>query len=307
MKFVRKVCLPPGIFRIIYTIAFIILLCPAGLFARQFVVLKSQDLGPYNETVNGILSSTKNTPQVFSLSGDSEKINQVAAVLSTPPDLFIAIGTQSAAAIRSVYPQSSMIFAMIPRARGQSLVDRKTSGIYLDLTFESQLKLIQKMLPKVQRVGIVLSEDNQLADERDLVRKGQEMGFTIVIRRTPDVSRFSDVLSTIIDQIDLFLILPDPLWGQKETVFYLREKLVDRNIPFVAFSQALVKMGAIMAFSPDYAKLGRQLGEILDNFAAGEPLKAPADPPFRVIVNRTLMNQHGLVIPSQLSDKVDYQ
>jgi ABC-type uncharacterized transport system substrate-binding protein len=293
-------------FTCIWITAFIIL-GPAGLFARQFVILKSQDLGPYNETVNGIMSSAKNPPQVFSLSGDPEKISQVAAMLSTPPDLFIAIGTQSAAAIRSAFPQSSMVFAMIPRARGQSLVDKKTSGIYLDLTFESQLKLIQKLLPKTQRVGIILSEDNQLVDERELIRKGQELGIVIVIRRTPEVSRFSDILGAVIDRIDLFLILPDPLWGQKETVMYLREKLVDKNIPFVAFSPTLVKMGAIMAFSPDYAKLGRQLGEILDNFAAGEPLKAPSDPPFRVIVNRTLMNQHGLVIPSQLSDKVDYQ
>lgn len=304
--FKRKNFLELRLFTCAWITAFIIF-SPAVLFASQFVILKSQDLGPYNETVNSIMSAVKKQPQVFSLSGDPEKINQVAAMLSTPPDLFIAIGTQSASAIRSAFPQSSMFFAMIPRARGQSMVDRKTSGIYLDLTFESQLKLIQKILPKTQRVGIILSEDNQLVDERELIRKGQELGIVIVIRRTPEVSRFSDILGTIIDQIDLFLVLPDPLWGQKDTVMYLREKLVDKNIPFVAFSQALVKMGAIMAFSPDYAKLGRELGEIMDNFAAGEPLKAPSDPPFRVIVNRTLMNQYGLIIPSPLSDKVDYQ
>jgi ABC-type uncharacterized transport system substrate-binding protein len=307
MIFECKIRIPLKFILSIGTAILLVFLGSVSLSARQFVVLKSQDLGPYNETVNGILSSAKNPPQVFSLSGDPEKISQVSAMLSSPPDLFIAIGTQSAAAIRSAFPQSSMVFAMVPRARGQAMVDRKTSGIYLDLTFENQLKLIQRMLPKTQRIGIILSEDNQLVDERDLLRKGQEVGITIVIRRTPDVSRFSDVLSTIIDQIDLFLILPDPLWGQKDTVMYLREKLVDKNIPFVAFSQSLVKIGAVMAFCPDYAKLGRQLGEILDNFAAGEPLKAPADPPFRVIVNRTLMNQYGVVIPSQISDKVDYQ
>ena len=284
----------------------IILLGAIPLSAGELVILKSQDLGPYNETVNGILASAKNPPQVFSLGGDQAKMNEVSAEIGSSPNLFVAIGTQSAAAIRSVFPQSSMIFAMIPRSRGQSYLDKKTTGIYLDLTFENQLKLIQKLLPKTKRLGVILSENNPLAEEKDLIRKGQESGVTVIFRRTPNISKFSDVLGTIIDQIDVFLILPDPLWGQKETVFYLREKLVDKNIPFVAFSPTLVKMGAVMAFSPDYARLGKQLGEDIDDFASSGKLKAPADPPFRVIINKTLMDQFGILVPSVLLDKVDY-
>lgn len=279
---------------------------PASGNAETLVILKSQNLKPYNETIQGILSVTKRPATIFNLEGDPARINRIATELGSEPAMFVAIGAQPAVAVRTVFPRSPLIFALVPRQKSGALKGERTTGVYLDVSFEKQLQLIREILPQKRRVGIVLSTGNDMVEEQTLIQTGQDVGMDVIVRRTSGIYELSRVLNQMVDDIDFFMLLPDSLWAQKEAVFYVRNVMVERNIPFTAFSGSFVKMGALIALSPDYSLLGQRVGELVEEVSSGGAYLDPSDPPVRIIVNKKLMSELGITIPETYAEKVDF-
>src|SRR5439155_30139 len=66
------------------------------------------------------------------------------------------------------------------------------------------------------------------------------------------------------------LFPPDPLVAAPEAFHFLLKLSLDRRIPLLTFSDALVRAGALAAACPDFNVVGEQLAEIVRRIQAGE-------------------------------------
>jgi putative ABC transport system substrate-binding protein len=95
-------------------------------------------------------------------------------------------------------------------------------------------------------------------------------GIRLVTRTVSDPEDVPEGLRDLIEQTDALWLLPDSTCFTRESFEFALKLSLERKVPTMVFAEAYVRAGALMALSPDYARVGRQVARLVRRVLAGE-------------------------------------
>jgi len=216
-------------------------------------------------------------------------------------DVVVALGSSSADQLLDA--ESPLVHCMTLGAPDGE------AALVLEHPMEEQLKLIQKVLPRSTRLGVVYSNEHSariVERARGLVAAH---GLELVEVRIDSPAGLTKALKGLANRIDALWGVPDtslynPATSKAVLLFSFRHQ-----VPFIGLSEEWVKAGATMGPSFDYEAIGRQCarmaGELLDGTPANEiGSRAPSVMPYTL--NRHSIEQLNLSVASSVLDEAQH-
>ncbi|MCU7853003.1 MAG: hypothetical protein KZQ80_12410 [Candidatus Thiodiazotropha sp. (ex Monitilora ramsayi)] len=218
--------------------------------------------------------------------------------------LIITFGTKAASQPQIYRGNHTVIRAMLPK---QSTIVKKQGtskynniDVYIDQPFSRYFELISTTLPRANRVGLLIHESNE-ALVKPLSDAAKSMGLTLNTRVVTNTSQTGKHLSRLIDDIDVFLAIPDSRIHNNKTISNILMTSYRNNIPVVGFSSAYVRAGAIAAVYTTLENIAEQVAETAYNALNGNlvALKNEQAMYFSVSINFDVARSLGIIIPSE--------
>lgn len=276
--------------------------------AGPVVVLKSDDLEAYETVSASFVEAMGKDVGVWSLEGNRDRANEVAARLKrNPPDLIFALGSKAAYTAVREFPDTPIVYGLLRDPRRYGVKGSNVTGIGMDLPAETVLSQFRLFAPEVKTIGIVIGEKSVMGDE--LVQAARATGFELQIRRVQGTKYVRPVFARLSRRVDAVWVINDPDVLDPENFRFMREQVRQEGIPMMVTSEALVLAGALLAVIPDYKTTGSQAADlaraILETGTnAGQ---FPPVPPegMRVVLNRDTAEAIDWEIDPMLLDFTD--
>lgn len=257
-------------------------------------VLQVTDIEPYQEALNGFMASLKASEIVagknlvmnrVKIDFDIEKggfwsklgvvlrIRQEAQrIVAAKPDLVLTIGTPA-----TKYARGMMVDAHIPvvftavanpeDAGCVSLVDggEGATGSTLYTNMADSLKLVQSVFPKVHRIGMVHTDDeNGVANVAAASSSAVPLGMSVSARLVAKSDSIIPSLKELFSQgagVDMFAVPLDTYYGlhRYEAAIDLGDFGAEHQLPVVTLAMVRVP-GAALYVGADFTQVGKLAG-----------------------------------------------
>lgn len=200
-------------------------------------------------------------------------------------------------------PQSTQVLSvLVTRYDWQQLLSRYPllakagTAVHADPTPHAQIELAQAVSPSLDRIGLLLHEDVDLA-ALGLNAERMESNNLVLLRSSGD-DRVMQELSLLLEQSDALIAIPDGrLYGPENFRHVLLSAYRQRK-PVIGFSGAGVNAGCIAApyvSSEDLAAASIQQLEKMAAWPAQQPLPQAKDiPASEIRINRSVANALGM-------------
>ncbi len=288
--------------------AVIFLLYNASLLsAEEIAVVKSSNIKPYNDAIEGFKHTCRCTIRELNLPEIGQN-NIQKKILAIRPDAVLAVGID---ALNSVGKTNSLpiFYTMLSELEPEFAEKRKKySGTNIDILPETYLGYIARLFPKATKVGLIYSKRNTGQFVNDALAVSNSFGFEIIAREVSTPTRVPAVIESLKGKIDVFWMLPDAAVITSETVDSIFLFSFQNNVPVFSFSNKYVKKGALASLSVDPVDLGAQTGELVakkldkgdvENHIHVRPQK------FILSVNRRIAPKFGLSIGDEIVRQAD--
>lgn len=242
----------------ITSVLLIILLLSATSWANDVLVLKSADIKPYQDALNGFKRTCNCTLTEFLLSETEGELANKAADLDAK-----AIFTLGLDALKEALPITNIpvVYAMVPSH--PAAARQNISGVSMHIPAEKQIAAIVRTFPSVRRVGVVYDPRNSDLLIRDALRAAKEHELELVLSTVQGLGEVPSRIDGMKNRIDLFWMLPDTTVINPETATYLFLFSFQNKVPIFSFSKKFVDQGAVAALTIDPVDVGAQAGEIM--------------------------------------------
>jgi putative tryptophan/tyrosine transport system substrate-binding protein len=184
-----------------------------------------------------------------------------------------------------------------PRGNGH---ERRLSAVFIDQPLSRQLDLLRIALPDKHRVGAILGPTSRgLEDE--LREQAKAHALTLRVAEVSESTGVYAALQTVMPESDVFLLLPDPVVSNADTVYGLLLTSYRAQVPVAGFSEGLVNAGSLLSLFSSARQQGRQGAEIASRILGRNGgLSAPQYPRyFTVRVNASVARSLGLHMASE--------
>ncbi len=238
---------------------------PSSASSAQVAVIKSQDILPYNQAVEGFRSLTHVEVKEYDMKGDIEEglriINQIK---QHRPSVVLAVGSKAATLAKENLSDIPLVYCVVIDPEKYGLKTGNVTGIALEIPVNTQLKTFKAVVPTLKRIGVVYDP----AKTSGLIRTAQEEAHQLDLELVAvEISSAKDLPGTIrglLPKIQGLWMVPDSTVITSDSFQFILLATIERNIPFMAFSDNFVKAGALLALSPDYFEIGKQSSLLVD-------------------------------------------
>lgn len=222
----------------------------------------------------------ENLTVIYQCAGNEEiRAKQIAtSFLSSDVNLVYGIGTTSAQTVCQSFANTDIpvVFAAVTDPIRAELADedgvQKTeiTGISNPAMVEEALELIQNILPKAKKVGIIYSanESNAKGIVEEYRNNAPNYGMELVTRSVDAVQNISGAADEILPDVDCLINITDN--GVTSTLSNILAKANEMQIPVFGSDMTQVKMGCIAAAGVNYTEIGNQAGDMALQILAGE-------------------------------------
>jgi putative tryptophan/tyrosine transport system substrate-binding protein len=277
----------------------------APVAAQGIALLKSQNLDPFNQAVNGFTTACHERVTQYDLHGSkSEATAIVREVLAAKPRLIVAIGALAAQVAKEEATETPIVFFMVPRPRSYGLQGDNIAGIALDIPVEVQLAIYKSLMPAVKTIGVVFDPEKTKTLVTEAEDVGKKLGVQVLASPVTSQKDVPTALRNIVDKIDLLWMVPDDTVMTPESFQFFLLTAFEHNLPFVAVSDIFVKVGALASLSPDYTDVGRQGCQLVTEIEKNRQRLSEIDvvPPSKVdlTINLKTASKIGLTLPARV-------
>ena len=280
----------------------------AGL---EIAILKSSDLKAYNEAIEGFKATAPGAAifAEYDLRGDLERGKQLAKkIRASESSLVIAVGLKAALAAQLEIANIPILYMMIPDPLKHHLTATNMTGILLEIPADRQFKIIRSFLPSLRRVGILYDPEKTAAKLKEAESRAptQELhvqGFPVTHEK--DIPQ---QLRALLSESDALWLVPDSTVLTDESIRFILESAVAKQVPVIGFSAELTRLGALFSVSVDYVEVGREAGILAKRILNGEPsplLKPISIQRIRITVNQKTARYLGITIPKEVESLID--
>ncbi|MET0065845.1 MAG: ABC transporter substrate binding protein [Candidatus Thiodiazotropha sp.] len=218
--------------------------------------------------------------------------------------LVITLGIQAALFTQKHFPDTPTISALIPKHSKaiENSAQNNPSQFYLflDQPIERSLLLIKALSERFKNIGVlVLRQDFQ--DQTRISELAKTLQLNLHTGRVDSMETIGKSLSQILDDIDIFLALPESNIHNKTTVSYILLSTYRKRIPLIGFSSAYVKAGALAAVYSSPQDIADQVRDnVVDYLKRGSlPKFQQMDDYFSVLFNTDVARSLGFPTKSE--------
>ncbi|GAB4349333.1 MAG: hypothetical protein Kow0099_32340 [Candidatus Abyssubacteria bacterium] len=282
----------------------------------RIAVVKSWDLAEYNVALEDFfetLSKRDIRCETFthSLDGKSGDVDRmIASVKEFKPDLVLTVGSRATSVVSERLQKTPIVFSMVLYPVASTFVDsmdkpgRNVTGAAMDVPVTLQMDTLKRILPDLERVGVLYSPKETLPVIQEATRVMKSMGIELVAEEVHTDGDVPDALSRLEKQdIDVLWSVADGKVFNRQSTRYIIEQVVRKGIPFMGPHNGFVRAGALLALTADYRENGRQAAELAAQILEGaKPGNIPVRTPRKVemAINLRVANHIGLKIPQSM-------
>ncbi|MFQ5580575.1 MAG: ABC transporter substrate-binding protein [Nitrospiria bacterium] len=299
----------PGIIPLLLGSTASLLLYASPLFGQEVTAIIGQDLPIYRQALKGFRKVYTGGVREFDLKGNPNRIHQLReSTQDSDKEIILAVGLMAAKAAKEAYAGTPTVFCMVFNPERFSLKGKLSTGVSMDIPPSLILREIKTLFPEVGRIGILYDpeKNQQLVDTAWKAAKSQ--GVALLAEAVRSEKMLSKALENLEGKIDFLWIAPDSTVVTPRSIGFIFLQALRNEIPIVTFSEALVRRGAVAAFSPDYASVGEEAGRLVLQILKG---KRPDQIPLRnavkarLILNLKMARKLGVRLGPNAVNKAD--
>ncbi len=284
---------------------------PAGAAGIEIAILKSSDLKAYNDAIEGFKATAPGgaTYVEYDLRGDLERGKQLARrIRASDPSLVVAVGLKAALAAKLEIVDTTVLYTMILDPLKHHLTAANMTGVLLEIQTDRQFKVMRALLPTLHRIGVLYDPDKTAtklkeAESRAGIYEFQLRGFPVYKEK-----EVPQQLRTLLSDSEALWLIPDSTVLTDESIRFILESAIAKQIPVIGFSSELTRLGALLSLSLDYGEVGREAGSLAKRILNGEhllPHKPVSVQRIRITVNVKTARYLGIAIPKELDSLID--
>jgi putative ABC transport system substrate-binding protein len=275
--------------------------------AGTVALLKSAPLAPYEQAAASFSLSYQGPVRTFMLEA-ADPAALLRDIEAARPDLVVAVGLKAALFARDRLPRLPLVFCVVPNFERFDLRGGAITGVSADVPAERDLAALRAAAPDARRVGLLYGRDTGVELARRAGAAAAAAGITLIAVPVSGPAELEKMAGELADRVDALWFPADPTVATPETFHSLLELSLARRKPLLAFSESLVRSGALVAVSPDYGWMGAQVAILVRRIQGGERAGDIAVLPLRrthVVVNSATARALGRNLPAAASGEVE--
>ncbi len=260
-------------------------------FAYEISVLKSKNAKPFDLFMKGFNKTVSSANiSVVSMDDDMKKGAEIIKeIQGKNPDLILALGAKAAWVSREVR-NTRVVFSMLSNPEKYNL--ENMSGVKLDIPVGPYLKKAKEIIPGLQIIGVIHSEEEFIAEAKSTAR---ELGLEIMSEKISSLDEVQETTDIMLKSVDDMWIHHDPMIMSssrlvKEMIIL---KALRKKIPVIGFNKWLVKSGgALFCLFCKYEDIGKQTGRMVNRIKennSGNLIESPEA--LKVFVNKNVVER----------------
>lgn len=283
----------------------------ASAEGAKIIALKSADVDVYNDALEGFTSTVRESAVLeYDMEGDFQQGKKFLARLKSGPrpDLIFAIGIWALQLVAAETQDIPVVFAMVLNPRttiGHEA--RNITGASMNVPIAQQLAVLQKISPRVRRIGVMYDPSRTGFLVRQAERIARDHGLRLVTKAIASPKDSFAALDAMQDKIDALWILPDLTVLASESVEYMLLYSFRHKIPVLGLSENQARMGALLGLSFESGRdIGSQAAELANEILAGrrvEEIPFTTARKVRLTINLKTAGKLGVQIPKELIDR----
>lgn len=284
------------------------LVSPAALAEPTYLLVLSHASGAYTGFAEAFRAEasrdTAHASTVRVVPADRLDTTLPSLARSDGSTLVVAVGAAAAEDIAKRRLKRPVLYTLLPRSTYQDLIARfpprsRTSALYIDQPFDRQLALAKLVVPKAQRIGVLLGPTSRRSRTR-LLQAAERLGLDLIVEQISHPDELIEHLSSLLQRSDVFLAVPDPLVSNRRTAPNILLTTYRYRRPVIGYSRAYVTAGALCAVYSTPRQLGTQAYRAATRMlvSGGAQSSAPEYPNrFRIQFNDYVARSLELPIP----------
>ena len=247
----------------------IILSGQVGTNKATAIVIQSQQISAYTEVIKGFEEGCKgeniSVEAVYDLKGDAEEGKRIVQNIKNKqfkPKLILAVGILATTIVKEHFPDIPILFCMVINHERFNLQAPNITGISSEASTADQFTILKKFLGTKKNVGVIYDPMKTGKIIADANHAAKDFELNLVKAEVASESKVASALNDIINKIDVLWIVPDGTVITKDSLDTIIKVTQKHRLPTFCTSSAIVRAGALVSISPDYASTGNQAAHI---------------------------------------------
>lgn len=230
--------------------------------ASPIVVVKSADLAPYEQVTKALIENARFKVDVIALAKNKANVDEVISqIWESQPEVIIALGARALETVTDHFQDSEIIFGLVANPQPYVSGRQHVPGIALIPSPNQMLEAVTTLLPDATAVAVVFdhalpTSPGPFTWER---RYGDIDVRLVNLAHTPLAT---EKLRELAGRVDAIILQPE---GRLLNADFLRSFLseaTELRLPIVAYSSAVVEMGALLALEANLQSVGKRLAQM---------------------------------------------
>ncbi len=293
-----------------------LLFIPAQLWASEVVAVKSINIKPYNNAIDGFKKAMPGHIKQYTLKqkrAGNGKEELLLLTKNSQIDLIFALGSDALNFAQAEYQNIPIVFSFVLNPdllMGNDWADTRENihGISMNIPTTEQLKILKHAAPSVTRVGVVYDPSKTASLITNAKKEAARFGLAIIAKAISSRTEAINAIDSMKGEIDAIWMVPDTTAITMESIKYTLLFSFRNRLPLIGISEKYVKSGALFALSFDSQGIGEQAGtvamEVLNqtrnsNTSYTRPTK------LKLSINIKTAKKIGLNLPGDLIKNAD--
>ena len=241
-----------------------------------------------------------------------------AELVALSPDLLIAVGLQTAVALKSATSTIPIVFVAVADPVRIGLVQSlaRPGGNVTGLAtrvpeFASkEIEILREIVPTASKIAVLANPGNpihRLVIAEQLPRVAQQLGVALPIVEATTAEELDIAFASAATQhADAMIVFADAFHFSYRT--QLTALAAKHRLPAIYFGRVFVTNGGLISYGPDFADLWFRAGGYVDKILKGtKPSDLPVEQPtkFQLVINMKTAKALGLTVPLSLLARAD--
>lgn len=234
-----------------------------------------------------------------------DEASSVEAIVNRATDakagIVVAIGAR-AAQLALKQTLAPVVHCMVLQDAASFDTDRSV-GVPLAVPPKAQLEMLKRLAPQAKNVGVLFDPKLSTRQIEELSAAARAANLILLRGSVGAATEGPAALDKLLPDVDALLLIPDATVVSKELVTFLVGRSFDRRVPVLAYSESIVKVGALAALAPQYAQNGKQCARLAKRVLAGETpasLHNAVEMSGQLVVNVATARKIGVNVPAEL-------
>jgi putative ABC transport system substrate-binding protein len=289
-------------------------LCTLGVpesAAMDIAILQSSDIVAYREAIAG-LKATGPIGAIYSeydAQGDLELGKKLARKLrASNPALVIAVGLKAALAAKVEIEDVPIVYMMILDPLKHQLTAANMTGTLLEVPVDRQLKVMRMFLPALHQLGTLYDPAKTSSRVKEAVEKAAAFDYHLKGLPVESDKDVPQQLRALLVDVEALWLIPDSKVLTNESIGFILESALARQIPVIGFSPEFTRLGALLSMSVNFGDVGRETGLLAKRILDGErilPLNPVPNERLKITVNLKTAKFLGITFSKELTSLID--